>query len=201
MTPAHAPRPLNILRYVLSNFLLALPLVCAAADDIPVPAGFVLQPLPETDGQVARPKDWFFSSQGTSSGWLWTISREDPAKGPYKTGLRIQLLVGVTKGTGKAREDFVQTFISGKRSSSEVKRSCPTTDLGQFYRQCIEVIESVPPPSGPGPYRILYSLMWGKEMDMVVVSTFGAPAETWQTASPLADAMTEFRLIGPNFGK
>jgi hypothetical protein len=31
------------------------------AETIRVPDGFVLQPLEETDGQIARPKDWFFT--------------------------------------------------------------------------------------------------------------------------------------------
>jgi hypothetical protein len=192
---------LDPMRSLFTLLLLALPLMCAAEDDVVVPEGFVLQPLSETDGQIARPKDWFYSSNGTPSGWLWTISKEDPTKGPYKTGLRIQLLVGVAEGTGRTREDFVRNFISGKRATSEITRTCPASDFGQFYRQCIEVLEPVQPPAGPGTYRILYSLMWGKALDMVVVSTFGAPPEIWHTVAPIADTMTAFRLIGPNFGK
>ena len=181
--------------------LCVLSASCLAADNIAVPKGYVLQHLAETDGQIARPKDWFFTSKGTPSGWLWTISKEDPAKGPYRTGLLIQLLAGVAKDSGKTREGFAQDFISGKRTSAKVIRDCPKSDLGEFYRQCIEVLESVPSPAGPATYRILYSVMWGKELDMVVVSIFGAPPETWETAAPIADAMAQFRLIGPNFGK
>lgn len=181
--------------------LTVLPLAHAAADDIAVPDGFVLQPLVETDGQIARPKDWFFSSQGTPSGWLWTLSKEDPAKGPYKTGLRIQLLAGVAQGTGKSREQFVQTFIAGKRSTSQVVRTCPASEIGDFHRQCLEVLEPAQPPSAKGQFRVLYSLMWGKELDMVVVSTFGAPPQDWQAVAPIADAMAAFRIIGPRFGQ
>ena len=189
------------MRHILAILLLALPLSCFAVDDIPIPKGFVLQPLAETDGQIARPKNWFFTSGGTPSGWLWTISKEDPAKGPYKTGLRVQLLAGVAKGGRQTREEFVQGFISGKRTSAKAIRDCPKSDVGQFYRQCIEVIESVPSPAGPTTFRILYSVMWGKELDMVVISIFGAPPETWEASAPIADTMAQFRLIGPNFGK
>lgn len=189
------------MRYIFALLLSVLSVACLAANDIVVPKGFVLQHLTETDGQIARPKDWFYTSSGTSSGWLWTISKEDPVKGPYKTGLRIQLLAGVAKDSGKTREEFVQDFISGKRTSSKVMRDCPKSDLGQFYRQCIEVLEPVPARADPITYRILYSVMWGKELDVVVISTFGAPPETWKTAAPIADAMTEFRVIGPGFGR
>lgn len=189
------------MRCILAILIFILPLSCVATNDIPVPKGFVLQALAETDGQIARPKGWFFTSEGTPTGWLWTISKEDRAKGSYKTGVRIQLFVGVAKSSGKTREEFVKDFISGKRASEKVVRDCARSDLGKFYRQCIEVLEAVPPPVGPATYHILYSVMWGKELDMVVVSTFGAPPETWDTTAPIADAMAHFRLIGPNFGK
>ncbi len=166
-----------------------------------VPPGFVEQRLPETDGRVWRPKDWFFTSQGTQSGWLWTVSKEDPITGPYRTGMRIQLLVGVASGAGKPPEIFARDFIQDKTRTSEVLRQCAIEDSGQFYRQCLEVLEDIPPPVGPGKYRVLYSVFWGKKMDMVVVSTFGAPPSTWSDVAPIADTMSRIELIGPNFGK
>ena len=71
------------MRQVLALLLLIFPLLSWAMDDITVPPGFVLQPLIETNGQIARPEGWFFTSSGTPSGWMWTLSKEDPAKGPY----------------------------------------------------------------------------------------------------------------------
>jgi len=53
----------------------------------------------------------------------------------------------------------------------------------------------------PTPFHILYSVMWGKKMDMAVVSIFGAPPETWDAVAPIANQMATFMLIGPNFGK
>lgn len=188
----------NILA-ILCFFLL--PLSSADAGDIAVPEGFVLQPLTETDGQIARPKDWFYTSKGTASGWVWTLSKEDPAMGSYETGLRVQLLVGVAEKSGKTREAFAKHFISGKRAAAEVMHECPKIDLGEFYRQCIEVIESLPSKAGSSSYRIIYSVMWGKELDMVVVSTFGSPPQAWETAAPIAEAMAHFRLLGPKLGK
>jgi hypothetical protein len=188
------------MRYLLS-LLLALSSLAYAKDDVYVPEGFILQPLVETDGQIARPKDWFFTSRGTQSGWLWTISKEDPAKGPYKTGMRIQLFFGVQKVTGKTREEFVNSLIEAKRATAKVLRDCPQTDFGDFVRKCLEVLEDVPIASGSERYRILYSGMSSKEMDMVVITTFGAPPDAWETVGSVADVMSKFRLIGPNLGK
>jgi hypothetical protein len=66
------------------------------------------------------------------------------------------------------------------RTAAKVIKECAQHDLGDFYRQCIEVVESI--SGDQAPYRIIYSVMWGKEMDMVVVNTFGAPQATWREA-------------------
>jgi hypothetical protein len=189
------------MRSLLVLLLCLAPLVCRADDDIVVPEGFVLQPLVETDGQIARPKDWFYTSKGTPSGWLWTFSKEDPAQGAYKTGLRLQLLLGVAERSGKTRAQFAEGFIADKRKTSQVLRDCPESDMGQFRRRCIEVLESLPAPAGPGLFHIMYSVMWGKEMDAVVVSTFGTPSESWESALPISNAMAAFRLTGPRLGE
>lgn len=79
---------------VLAVFLASIAHAAAPVTDdaFPVPDGYVLQPLDPTDGKIARPKGWFYKSEGTASGWLWTISAEGPSKGIYETGLRMQLL-------------------------------------------------------------------------------------------------------------
>ena len=44
-------------------------------------------------------------------------------------------------------------------------------------------------------------MMWGKELDMVVLTTFGTPKENWEKVAPISKVMSEFELIGPNLGK
>ena len=187
-----------ILTTVVLGFLSPL---SEAGDEINVPEGFVLQHMDPTDGQIARPKDWFYTSSGTSNGWVWTFSKEDPAKGPYLTGMAIQLLVGVEKATGHSREDFVNKIIADKRTTTKLVRDCERTDIGQFYRKCLEVIETIPLRGVPTEFHIIYSLMWGKDLDMIAISIFGAPPETWPSARLIANSMAEFVLIGPGFGK
>jgi hypothetical protein len=169
--------------------------------DISVPDGFKLQKLEATDGSIAIPVDWYYREDSTQSGVLWTISKEDPKDGPYSIGQRIQLLVGVEDGTKKPRKEFVDNFISSKRKISKIVKDCKTTDLGDFYRTCLEIIE---PPSKDGvkkEFHILYSVFWAKEMDLVVVVTFGAPDKDWESVKDIADVMTEIEIIGPNLGK
>lgn len=110
---------------LLLLLLMIVPVPAFAGDDIYVPNAFVLQRLVETDGQIARPKDWFYTSASTSSGRIWTLSKEDPAAGPYRTGLLIQLLAGVAVDPGRPREAFPQEFIQGKRTSTEVSARLP----------------------------------------------------------------------------
>jgi hypothetical protein len=187
----------------ISTFLLLLAFAAgaSAATTIEVPEGFVLQRLDATDGRIAKPRDWFYSSAGTPSGWVWTLSKEDPAKGPYKTGMKIQMLLGVEKGTGESRERFALNFIDEKRASTKLIVDCPKEDIGEFFRQCIEVLEDLQVGGKAVPFRILYSVMWGKTMDMVVMSTFGAPPDAWNELAPTANRMSKFMLIGPDFGK
>lgn len=189
------------MRSVLFACLCLCALSAHAEDDFPVPEGYVLQRLDPTDGRIARPKEWFYASGGTPSGWLWTLSAEDPSKGGYETGLRIQLLVGVEKGTKGSTEAFAQNFLRQKRESAKVVGECPAVDQGQFKRQCLEVIESIQRPRGPATFHVLYSVFWGKKLDMVVVNTFGAPEEKWQSVASASKVMANVEVIGTNYGR
>lgn len=189
------------MRYLLLAGLLFSTPFCTAGDSFPIPDGYVLQTLDPTDGKIARPRDWYYKSEGTPSGWLWTLSEEDPSKGAYQTGLRMQLLVGVEKKTKKSRYIFAQKFLENKRASTDVVNECPETDQGQFRRRCIEVIENVKGTDGDNTYHILYSVLWGNTLDMVVVTTFGAPQDKWEAVRKVSEVMSAIELIGPNFGK
>jgi len=76
-----------------------------------VPEGFHLQVLESTDDRIAVPDSWFYKSSGTPSGWLWTFSKEDISNGQYETGMRLQLLVGIQKGTKKSPKEFALEFL------------------------------------------------------------------------------------------
>lgn len=189
------------MRYLQFAILFLVTSLCCAQDLFPVPAGYVLQPLDPTDGKIAKPHDWYYKSEGTPSGWLWTLSAEDASKGGYETGLRMQLIVGVEKSTKKSPFAFAQDFLQKKRQSTSVVRECPEEDQGQFRRQCIEVVESLKRTDRTTSYHIIYSVFWGKNLDIVVINTFGAPQEKWEGVKNISEVMSKVELIGPNFGK
>jgi len=153
------------------------------------PAEFVTQVLEPTGGKIQRPKDWFYKESQNQSGYLWTISREDSTKGPYLTGMRIQLLSGVKKATGKTAEQFIRDFIEKKKKEADkVVNLCDPKEQYLFTRMCLETEE--------GPFHILYSLFWGTDdLDMAVIVIAGAPAELWDTYAPAFDKMGNFELI------
>ncbi len=175
----------------------------AAGDEITVPDGFVMQTLTPTEGKIAMPKDWYFKSTQTPSGWMWTISADNPPEGDYETGMRIQLLVGMEDLIKESPRAFALKFINTKRSkANRIIEECPEVVQDQFYRQCIEVIETIQRPYGARKFRILSSVFWGKQLDMVIVTTFGAPEEKWESIKPIIKEMTALQLAGsgPNFG-
>lgn len=156
---------------------------------INVPDGFVLQVMEPLGGKIARPSDWFYSENHQGPSFTWILSKEDSRKGRYETGVRIQTLVGVQKGTGRSPKDFVLGFIEGKRKeASRVIKSCVAKDQGLFTRVCLETEE--------GDYHILYSAFWGNDnLDVVLVSTAGAKKADWPTYAPIFDTMGSFELI------
>jgi hypothetical protein len=157
------------------------------AEDV-VPDGFVLQILEPTGGKIVRPKDWFYAERHGGPSYTWIISKEDVEKGPYDTGVRIQTIVGVEKGTGKTPKQFVMDFIAKKKKvAKQIYDECEPKDQGLFTRVCLQTEE--------GPYRILYSAFWANGSDIVVVLTAGTKTEEWGKYSEIFDQMSNFELI------
>jgi len=176
--------------------------VAANTDPLQVPpAGFVLQTLDVIDGLIARPKDWYYQSGSTPGGRTWIIAKEDPAKGPYETGLRIQLIAGIHKKTGRTPEVFVRDFLTGKVTSAKALSTCGETSVGDFERLCVEVIENFALQGPAKPFHVGYTGFWAREGDLVVITTFGAPADQWEDVRHAGEVMDHFRLLGKNAGK
>lgn len=178
--------------------LFALLSTDVGAQSISVPDGYVLQPLEPTDGVIARPKDWLYLYRPTQSGWMWTISAEDPSKW-YDTGWRTQVLIGVESGTKRPRADFANNFLQQKRASSQVLRDCAPGEQGAFIRACLEVVEDIKTPTGNRKFRVLYSVFWGQQIDMVAITTAGTPEQNWDNVRPIFEVMQGFVLVGANF--
>ena len=159
-----------------------------AADE--VPEGFVTQIMEPTGGKILRPKGWFYNEAHREKSWMWTISKENThgGKDSYDTGVRVQAFAGVQDGTGKSPEVFVKEFVAQKKKAADkVHKECDAADQGLFTRTCIEVTE--------GDYRILYSVFWGNDIDIAVISIAGAKTTGWDANSKFFDAMSAFELI------
>jgi hypothetical protein len=154
------------------------------------PTEFVTQVLEPAGGKILRPKDWFYDESHNESSYTWTLSREDTTKGRYATGVRIQTIVGVKKGTGKSPKKFVLDYVAAKKKAADkIVNSCGETNQGMFRRVCLETEE--------GPFHILYSFFWGKNnLDIVVVSIAGTKKEYWDIYRPtFVEKMGKFELI------
>jgi hypothetical protein len=177
---------------VMKSFLVITLLVAISAsaqDGATPPIEFVTQVLEPTGGKIVCPKDWFYTESHGGPSYVWTLSREDASKGPYTTGVRIQLLGGVKQGTGKTPKEFVLDLLAAKKkAATRVLSICPEQDQGLFTRICLETEE--------GPYHILYSMFWGnRRIDIAVISIAGTSNELWNTYAPTFDKMSAFELI------
>lgn len=179
---------------VLMSFMLA---GAAFAGERPATKpGFEKQILDVTYGEVWRPLGWHYGWSTTESGALWTVSKEDPAKGAYDTGMRIQLIM-LPPAAGTTAQQWAKGFIEHKATGVKVERRCDEKQSGNFKVICLETTEQT---GAPGKnYRILYSISWLNERGWVVVTTFGAPEADWAAIKPTVDAMTEIVLVGEKF--
>lgn len=149
---------------------------------------FVTQILEPTGGSIQKPKSWFYTESHQGPSYTWILSKEDASKAPYITGVRIQTLIGVERGTKRSPKAFVSDFIDSKKKEARtVIKNCPEKDQGLFTRVCLETEE--------GPYRILYSCFWGNDIDVVVISIAGTTKELWPQYSEIFDSMSSFELI------
>ena len=189
-----------MLRCLVVTLLLCVTLASVAAgrDPFVVPPGYVLQVLEPIGGKIARPAGWFYAEKETPSGFVWTISREDPATGPYRTGMRIQLLTRVAERMQQTPESLVRAYIADKKLQGKVLGGCEEARLDLFTRICLETEETITTNSVAATYHVLYSGFWSEALDMAVVATFGAPADQWPRVESIAATMSEFELLDPN---
>lgn len=153
---------------ILIVYVLALPLARATQDQFNVPQGYTLEALEPFGGKVARPNGWFFHVGAGPHAYSWEISKEDPSKGDWDTGLQIQLMVSIKELTKLSPKAFMQQLIDQKKAAVNVKKvlkECGETDLGFFHRRCLEVEEEAT-TAPPTRYHVLYSLFWSDQSDL-----------------------------------
>ncbi len=150
---------------------------------------YVNQILEPTGGEILRPKDWFYSENHGGPRYTWILSKEDISNGSsYTTGVKIQTFVHIKNGTGKTSKEFIIGQLEKiKKSADKVIKTCEESKQDLFTRVCVETEE--------GAYRIMYSLFWGNNSDLAVISIAGTKKELWDEYSPIFDKMAGFKLI------
>lgn len=171
-----------------ANWLVALNIAISDPGPAKPPTEFVTQILEPTGGKLERPKDWFYTESHNSTSYTWTISREDASKARYETGMRIQMFVGIKKGTGKTPKKFIADFVAAKRKeAARIVSSCGESKQDFFTRVCLETEE--------GPCHILYSLFWADKLDWVVVTIAGTRKDLWDGYDSTFQRIGHFELI------
>ena len=149
---------------------------------------YVTQIMEPTGGSIKRPSDWFYKESHGGPSYTWVLSKEDPFKGPYVTGVRIQLLAKIREGTGKSPKEFVLDFVKQKKSEVDrVISSHNAKDQGIFSGVCFETEE--------GEYRIRYSAFWADGSDLAVFWIAGTKKDYWSNYSDVFDMMGDFLVI------
>lgn len=170
-----------------------------ARSPLTVPDGFELQTLDITHGSILKPKGWFYTFSGNSQSLVWTISKEDPHPGGYKTGLRIQLSPGVSRITKRSAQAVAEEIVAEKRKTETILRECPPEQAGEFMRVCLETKEAVMVSGEKADYRILYTISWSNEKDTLAIMIFGTPYEEWDKYQNIYAQMKNAVLVGKEF--
>ena len=172
---------------------LALP---AAAKDINVPDGFVRQSLEASGGEIAKPEGWVCVQTPVETGYTWTVSKEDSAKGPYETGYRIQVVSDYKPEGGKTLEDFGNDFLKSKKSE-KVIAEFPLATEGPFLKKGVEVEEPITENGKRTTYHIIYTFAWSDRMNAAVITSAGTTSDQWTQYQKTFQVMDGFRLLDP----
>lgn len=166
-----------------------------AESEFIVPEGFEVRTLEPTGGRVARPQGWFYREAHNETSFQWVLSKENPERGPYQTGVRIQMIFGLQQKADQSAADFAKAFLASKRESAKVLSECEEENQGLLIRTCLVTEEIIPSVSESDPFQIRYSVLWGAELDVVVFAIAGTPKIFWSENEPIFNEIENFQLI------
>jgi hypothetical protein len=186
------PGAVTAVAIAAASTLIASPVLAAEAPTATqLPDDMVVQILEPTGGKILRPVDWHYTERHADGQFQWILSKEDPGRGGYETGMSIQLFANVSQVTGMTPRQFLEGVAEERASAaSKVVARCPEVDQGLFSVFCVEVIEGDDPE-----FRVTYSLFISDESDLAAVTVFGAPATQWSDVQDVRQAMLTFELI------
>ena len=155
-----------------------------------------MQVLEPTGGKIARPKGWHYSEQHGGPKYKWIVSKENPEKSPYRTGVMLQTFMGIKEATGKTPEQFCKAFLASRADAAKtVHRKFPDKKSGLFSRAGVEVEELVSHEGVEERHRVVYSAFWMGDADIAAVMSAGCPAKNWDENKKRFDVMGQIELI------
>lgn len=181
----------RVMRSIISISIVLFSLFVQAGDAVELET----QILEPTGGRIEKPKDWFYRERHGGPYLVWILSKEDPDIGPYKTGVKIQLIPGIKEKSGQTAEAFLRKFADSRKASVRVLSECKAQDQGFFTRICLETLEPAPEFGEGKKFRIQYSLFWGNSMDMAIVMVAGTLEELWPENQQIFNSMQAFEII------
>ena len=166
----------------------------AFAKDITVPDGFVRQSLEASGGVIAKPEGWSCVQTPVATGYTWTVSKEDSAKGPYETGYRIQVLSDFKPDDGKTLEELGTDFLKSKASNT-VLAEFPFATERPFLKKGVEVEEPITENGKTTTYHVIYTFAWSDRMNAAVITSAGTTSDLWTQYQKTFQVMDGFRLL------
>jgi hypothetical protein len=162
----------------------------------PVPEGYRLESLDIVDGKVAVPADWT-SRMGTlgRNSIVWTFAKDRRPDGSFDTGMSLQIFVGLSKSGVSSPMIAAIKAAEDIRKRGKLVRECDREEQEHFFKKCIELIETGSPANPAAEFHVLYSVMYGKVMDLLIISAFSAPEAEWNDLVPITQVMSNMRLF------
>ena len=89
----------------------------------------VEQVLEPTGGKILRPEDWYYAERHRDTSYVWTLSKEDPSRRAYTTGVALQAFAEVKRSMEKA-DEIHKTHMGGmdKMDAAMMEKMKPMMD-------------------------------------------------------------------------
>ncbi len=169
-------------------------LSAATAELPPPPSGYTWAEFKEIKGAFLKPEGWFLKKTGQAGGTLaYFISKEAiAAKGSFQTGLSINVLPHVSKGSGVSAVEYAARYIETARSGKRVVLAPWARDMGPFKSFGVRIHHE---DAIGGDYITHHLAIGNAETDTLYLMTFESPSASWDASWKVGENMLKMFLI------
>ena len=172
----------NGLVIILASLLVTL----TQAQDLAVPQGFDILPIPEIGWQMLKPKDWLCVVHHNGDHLTLCVYREpQPAKGLNGTGISILIFSRLTEMQKHlSPSQYVLRTIEESRASHQIVSMEPLTVYGKIKRFAYS-IDREGPVDKSVEYHYSICDFACDETDTLIEIRFGCPRRQWKKGDPI----------------